>query len=251
MIPIYDENPTLRTPIISYLLIVLIAAAWIFLQGAGFNATILARSVCELGLVAGEITGLAPVGTSIPIGPGLACVVDRQPINLITPITSMFMHGSWGHIISNLIFFKVFGNNVEDVLGRFRFVFFYLICGLMAAAAQVVWDPSSPIPMVGASGAISGVMGAYLVLFPQVRVHMLFIFIIIIRVIPLPAWLVLIWWFALQTLQILPELAGTGGSQGGVAFMAHIGGFVAGIVLAPLLRKPDLWQRHSRRLKTM
>ncbi len=246
MIPIYDENPTRRVPLISYLLIGLNIAAWIMLQGAGLDPRILARSICELGLVAGELTQLAPTGTSIPLGPGLACVVDRAPINSITPLSSMFLHGSWGHIISNMLFFKVFGNNVEDVLGRFRFLFFYLACGFIAAAAQVLWDPSSAVPMVGASGAISGIMGAYLVLYPQVRVHMLFIFVIFFRIIPLPAWLVLIWWFALQALQILPELTYGPSSQGGVAFMAHIGGFAGGVFLGPLLRNPRLWRQHSR-----
>jgi membrane associated rhomboid family serine protease len=148
------------------------------------------------------------------------------------------------HILGNALFLWVFGNNVEDVLGRRRFLAFYLICGLAAAAVHVMVDPRSPIPTVGASGAISGVMGAYLVLFPKVRVRMLFIFIIVFKVFPLPAWLVLAYWFALQLLSGLPELLSPNPEMaGGVAFWAHVGGFVAGLILAKLFENPALAQR--------
>lgn len=120
-------------------------------------------------------------------------------------------------------------------MGRLRFIVFYLVCGLAAAAAQVAIDPASPIPMVGASGAISGVMGAYLVLYPKVRVNMLFIFLFIIRIIALPAWVVLLWWFGLQLFSGLPQLSPLNPEvSGGVAVWAHIGGFVAGVVLIKL-----------------
>jgi membrane associated rhomboid family serine protease len=250
MIPIHDENEVMRTPVVTYILTAAIIGTWFLVQGAGFDQVMLARSVCNLGLVAGEITGMAPRGASVPIGPGMACVVDQEPINWLTPLTSMFLHGSWGHIISNLVFFWVFGNNVEDSMGRLRFICFYLICGLVAAMAQVALDPSSPVPMVGASGAISGVMGSYLLLYPRVRVHMLFIFIFIIRIIPLPAWVVLVWWILIQLLQALPAIMGQASSfSGGVAFMAHIGGFVAGMALTPLFRNRQLIQgRYLRRV---
>jgi membrane associated rhomboid family serine protease len=235
MIPISDENPTLRTPIITYVTLGLIGAVWFFVQQAGLNGYALAASVCNLGLVPGELTGQAPLGLGIDIGAGMECVVDNQPINILTPVTSMFLHGGWGHIIGNCLFLWVFGNNVEDSMGRLRFIIFYLVCGLAAAAAQVAIDPASPIPMVGASGAISGVMGAYLVLYPKVRVNMLFIFFIIIRIIPLPAWLVLIWWFGLQLLSGLPQLSPLNPEVSeGVAVWAHIGGFVAGVALIKL-----------------
>jgi membrane associated rhomboid family serine protease len=241
MIPLSDENPTLRTPWVTYALLLLIALAWLLLQGAGLDPRVLAASVCELGLVAGELSGRAVVGTAIPIGAGMACVVDDHAINYATPITSMFLHGSWPHILGNALFLWVFGNNVEDSMGRLRFVLFYLLCGLVAAFAQVAIDPASPIPMVGASGAISGVMGAYLLLYPKVRVNMLFIFVIFIRVIPLPAWVVLVWWFALQLLSGLPDLTGAGsGVSSGVAVWAHIGGFVAGLLLIKLFENPEL-----------
>ena len=127
-----------------------------------------------------------------------------------------------------------------DVMGRGRFLAFYLICGLAASAAHVAVDPASPIPTVGASGAISGIMGAYLVLYPRVRVRMLFIFIIFFKIIPLPAWLVLLYWFALELVQGLPQLGQAGNLSGGVAVWAHIGGFLAGVFLIRLFQQPEL-----------
>ena len=232
MIPISDDNPTLRTPVTTIALLALIGAAWLLLQRAGLDERALAASVCNLGMVPGEITGRAPLGLTVPIGDGLACVVDGEAVNWLTPLSSMFLHGGWGHLVGNALFLWVFGNNVEDSMGRLRFLAFYLICGFAADAAQVALDPSSPIPMVGASGAISGVLGAYLVLYPRVLVNMLFIFIVIVRIIPLPAWVVLLYWFGLQILSAVMELGSPASS--GVAFMAHIGGFVAGAALVKL-----------------
>ncbi len=235
MIPLSDDNPTLRTPVVTIGLLFLIAAAWVVAQGAGFDPVRLMASVCNLGLVPGEVTGAAALGTAVPIGDGMACAVDAEPVNYLTPLTSMFLHGSWMHLIGNGLFLWVFGNNVEDSMGRLRFLVFYLVCGLAGAAAQVAVDPASPIPVVGASAAISGVMGAYLVLYPRVLVNMLFIFVIIFRVIPLPAWVVLVYWFAVQLLSALPQLAGAQTAvSSGVAFMGHVGGFVAGLVLVKL-----------------
>ncbi|HUH13343.1 MAG TPA: rhomboid family intramembrane serine protease [Longimicrobiales bacterium] len=246
MIPISDDNPTLRPPIVTYVMLGLIWAAWLLLQGAGFDQVALASSICKLGLVAGELTGLAPVGEEVLLGPGLRCLVDNAPINLFTPVTSMFLHGGWAHILGNSLFLWVFGNNVEDSMGRGRFVVFYLVCGLAAAAAQVLVSPASPVPMVGASGAISGVMGAYLILYPRVRVNMLFIIFIIIRIIPVPAWAVLLWWFGLQVLTGLPELTQVDSDvSGGVAVWAHVGGFVAGVVLIKLFENPRLKSRRE------
>ncbi|MGQ0505968.1 MAG: rhomboid family intramembrane serine protease [Myxococcaceae bacterium] len=238
MIPISDDNPTLRTPLLTYALLLGLAAVWVLVQGAGFGMA-LPFSVCRYGLVPGELTGLAVLGAGVPASNTMACVVDGNAINLLTPITSMFMHGSWIHLLGNCLFLWVFGNNVEDSMGKFRFVVFYLICGLAAAATQVVMDPSSRVPMVGASGAISGVMGAYLILYPRVRVRMLFIIVIFIKIIPLPAWLVLLWWFGLQLLGGLPALSGLQ-SDAGVAFGAHIGGFVAGVILVKLFEDKSL-----------
>src|SRR5262245_28011581 len=136
MIPLSDENPTIRTPWVTVGILVVMFADWIFLQGGGFSERDLAFSICNLGLVTGELSGRAPIGTSVPISSEWACVVDRNQINWLTPIISMFLHGSWGHILGNALFFWVFGNNVEDVMGRGRFLLFYLLCGVAAAAAH-------------------------------------------------------------------------------------------------------------------
>lgn len=235
MIPISDENPVLHTPVANYIILGLIFGAWVLVQGAGFDPTNLATSVCNLGLVPAELTGGRPVGFAVPMGQGLACVVDAEPINALTPLTSMFLHGSWGHILGNALFLWVFGNNIEDSMGAGRFVLFYLLCGLAAVGAHMAIQPASPVPTVGASGAISGVLGAYLVLYPRVRVNMLFWFLFFIRVIPLPAWLVLVWWFGLQVITGLPELSPLRNDiSGGVAVWAHVGGFVAGVATVKL-----------------
>lgn len=239
MIPLSDDNPTVRPPVMTVLILAAIAAVWVIVEGAGFGDR-LVRAVCTLGMVPGELTGMAPLGFALPIAPGLECAVDDQPINWLTPFLSMFLHGGWEHLLGNALFLWVFGNNIEDVMGAPRFALFYVLCGLAAGAAHVLADPASPVPAVGASGAISGVMGAYFVLFPRVRVRMLFIFVIFFRVIPLPAWLVLLWWLALQVLIGLPQLAGVGDLAGGVAVWAHVGGFLAGALLIRLFVRPDL-----------
>jgi len=240
MIPLSDENPTLRTPWMTWLLIGTTVAVWMTVQGAG-SAESLATSVCNLGLVPGELTHRAALGTAVPLGDGYACIVDQEPINRFTPLLSMFLHGSWGHLLGNMLFFWVFGNNIEDSMGPVRFLIFYLLCGLVAAGAHVLVEPASPVPTVGASGAISGVMGAYLVLYPRVRVNMLFIFIIFFKVIAIPAWLVLLWWFAIQILTGLPQLMPMRPDvSGGVAVWAHVGGFVAGVILIKLFENRRL-----------
>jgi membrane associated rhomboid family serine protease len=247
MIPLKDDLPTLHRPLVTYVIVGLCVAAWLLYQRAGMDTMALVESVCNLGMLPGEITGQAPVGSGIPVAPGIACLVDAEPINILTPLTSMFLHGSWGHIIANMLFLWVFGNNVEDSMGHGRFAVFYIVCGLAAAAAHVMLDPASPVPTVGASGAISGVMGAYLLLYPRARVSMLFIFVIIIRVIPVQAWLVLIWWFALQVITGLPQLSRVDTeASGGVAVWAHIGGFVAGVVLIKLFAKRELVAAHKQ-----
>jgi len=241
MFPISDENPTLRFPIVTVGILISLAAAWVFVQGAGFNGYALAASVCNLGLVPGELTGLAPLGSGIRLNEeGLSCIVDNEAINVLTPLTSMFLHGSWGHLLGNALFLWVFGNNVEDSMGRLRFIAFYLLTGLAAAAAQVAFSPASPVPMIGASGAISGVLGGYLVLYPRVRVNVLFIIVILIRIIKLPAYFVLLIWIGLQLLNALV------GKDDGVAVWAHIGGFGAGLVLVKLFESSTLVRERNR-----
>jgi membrane associated rhomboid family serine protease len=239
MIPISDDNPTLRTPVVTYLLLGAILFTWVVIQGAGLDAPKLAESVCSLGLVPAKLTGMLPFGSILKLGDGLSCGVTSPSLDKLTPITSMFLHGGWMHLIGNCLFFWVFGNNVEDSMGRLRFVVFYLLCGLAAAAAHVLVDPSSTMPTVGASGAISGIMGAYLVLYPRVRVNMLFVIFIFIQIIPVPAWAVLLWWFVVQVISGLPQLMTMEELvSGGVAFWAHVGGFAAGVVLIKLFQNP-------------
>ncbi|MGA1361061.1 MAG: rhomboid family intramembrane serine protease [Gemmatimonadaceae bacterium] len=247
MIPLSDDNPTLHPPVMTVLILLAIGVAWVVVQGAGFTDQ-LVRSICNLGMVPGELTGRAEVGAGVAITSNLMCVVDAEPVNRLTPLLSIFLHGGWGHLLGNALFLWVFGNNVEDLMGAGRFLGFYLLCGLAAAAAHVAVDPGSILPTVGASGAISGVMGAYLVLFPRVPVRMLFFFGFFIRVIPLPAWGVLLWWFAWQVIAGLPQLVGVGDLAGGVAVWAHAGGFLAGVLLVRIFVRPD--RERARRALT-
>jgi membrane associated rhomboid family serine protease len=237
--PYHDENETQRPAIVTLAVIATCALVWIVVQGAGATEP-LARSICNLGLIPGELTGLLRPGTRIPLGEGLVCLTDpgAQTSNVIS---SMFMHGGWMHLLGNMWFLWLFGNNVEDSMTRPRFVAFYLLCGLAAALLQVFIEPSSGIPMVGASGAISGVMGAYLVLYPRVRVYTMVPLGFFLTSIALPAWAMLIYWMVLQ---LVGGFVDIGGEGGGVAFWAHVGGFLAGVVLVKLFARPDHIRAH-------
>ena len=243
MFPYKDENPTYLAPVVTVGIVLLNAAAWLVFQGAGTEPA-LTRSVCELGLIPADLLGRVAKGYEFPLGQGMACVLGGAPA-WHTTLTSMFLHGGWFHLIGNMWFLWVFGNNIEDAMGHGRFVPFYLLCGLLAAAAQVAAGPSSPIPMVGASGAISGVMGAYLVLYPRVRVHTLIFLGFFVTRVTLPAWVMLLYWGLLQFVGSVPAIAGAA-SGGGVAFVAHLGGFVAGAVLIKLFARPEFVARHRR-----
>lgn len=152
-----------------------------------------------------------------------------------TVFTSMFLHGGWMHIIGNMLYLWIFGNNVEDSVGHVKFIIFYLLCGAVAAAAQVAMAPDSTVPMIGASGAVSGVLGAYLLLLPRARILILFPIWIFWRTFYVPAILMLVFWFGMQ---LLSGLAVRGMDDGGgVAFWAHVGGFIAGMLLIPLFKK--------------
>ena len=241
MFPYHDDNKTQRTPIVTFILIALSVLAWVFVQGAGAMMP-LAASVCNFGLIPGELTNSVPPGTPFPMGEDLVCLTDpgRGLGNLVT---SMFLHGSWMHLIGNMWFLWLFGNNIEDSMTRPRFVAFYLLTGLTAALAQVAANPASEIPMVGASGAISGVMGAYLVLFPRVRVFTMVPLGFFLTSIALPAWVMLIYWAFLQFVGGLSSVVAEEG--GGVAFWAHLGGFVAGVVLVKLFERRDRVRAHA------
>lgn len=241
MFPYHDENETQRTPYVTLVVIAINVLVWILVQGAGATL-VLARSVCELGLIPGELTASLAPGTPFPMGEGLVCLTDpgRQLSNMIT---SMFLHGSWMHMLGNMWFLWLFGNNIEDSMTRPRFVAFYGLSGLGAALTQVVADPSSAIPMVGASGAISGVMGAYLVLFPRVRVYTMVPLGFFLHSIALPAWVMLIYWAFLQFAGGITSIASE--RTGGVAFWAHLGGFLAGVVLIKVFERRDRVAVHT------
>jgi membrane associated rhomboid family serine protease len=242
MIPYHDENATDRPAFVTGTLIGLCVVAWIFLQGAGSDVA-LAESVCNLGLIPGELTGLLRAGMGFEMGDGLVCLTDAGP-QYQNVFTSMFMHGGWMHLIGNMWFLWLFGNNVEDAMTRPRFLVFYLLCGIAAALAQVWIDPRSIVPMVGASGAISGVMGAYLVLFPRVKVYTIVPLGFFITTVALPAWAMLIYWMVIQ---VFGGLSSIGAEGGGVAFFAHVGGFLAGLFLVKIFAKPNRVLAHTSR----
>jgi rhomboid family protein len=236
--PIRDDNPHFLTPYATYGLIIANVLAWIFLQGLGMEPA-LSSSICQLGLIPGELLQNIRAGTRVELGPGAVCVLGDT--SWLSVFTSMFMHGGWLHLIGNMWFLWIFGNNVEDAMGHVRFVVFYLLCGLAAAAVQTATNTTSPIPMVGASGAIGGVMGAYVLLYPRVHVHMLVVLGFYATTFAVPAVFMLLYWFGVQ---ILSGLVSVGAEGGGVAFWAHVGGFLAGAVLILLFRNPRLLERH-------
>lgn len=226
MFPIRDDNPQINKPVATYAIIGLNAVAWFALQGMGFGDQLHA-SVCHYGLIPADLFSSNTSGPCGPNGMGWAGL-----------FSSMFMHGSWMHILGNMWFMWIFGGNVEDSMGPVRFTLFYLLSGLAAAAAQIVSDTGSTIPMVGASGAIGGVMGAYIVLFPKVKVHLLVMFIITFRV---PAIAMLGYWIVVQ---LLGGISSLGTSGGGVAFWAHVGGFAAGAALVWVFKDEELLLNH-------
>ena len=241
MFPYHDENKTQHSPVVTVVIIALNVIVWIFVQGAG-AALPLATSVCELGLIPAELTASLPPGARFPMGDGLVCVTDPG-LQISHVLTSMFLHGSWMHLLGNMWFLWLFGNNIEDSTTRSRFLVFYLVCGLAAALAQVAANPASPVPMVGASGAISGVMGAYLVLFPRVRVFTLIPLGFYATTVALPAWAMLIYWTFLQVAGGVTSMFSE--RSGGVAFWAHLGGFIAGVVLIKLFERRDRIAAHT------
>jgi membrane associated rhomboid family serine protease len=244
MFPIRDDNPTLRTPVVTYGLIALNVAAWVLVEGMGTEPRLI-QSVCELGMIPGELFQTLPAGTSVPVGEGVACVLGNAS-TWWTPFTSMFMHGGWLHLIGNMWFLHIFGNNVEDSMGRVRYFMFYILCGLIAALTQAFLSPTSAVPMVGASGAIGGIMGAYIVLYPRVQIHMLIFLLVFATRIVVPAYWMLGYWFLMQ---VFSGYGSIGADRGGVAFWAHVGGFAAGALLVKLFSKPELVAEHRASLQ--
>ncbi|MCU4653937.1 rhomboid family intramembrane serine protease [Roseibacterium sp. SDUM158016] len=223
MFPIRDHNPSDRTPFVTWALIAVNVVVFLsyFPALAGNEARLLAFY---------DTWALVP-----------AEAVKGGEAHTI--LTSMFLHGGWMHLIGNMLFLYIFGDNMEDLLGHLGFLLFYLASGVAAAGGQILADPSSSIPMVGASGAIAGVMGGYLLMFPRARIDVLVIIVFLIKIFTIPAWLMLGIWFGLQLVNGLAmDVAG-----GGVAYWAHAGGFIAGVllVLPVFLRRggPDYWAR--------
>jgi membrane associated rhomboid family serine protease len=220
VIPINDENPTELTPWMTVVLIIINLLIWFLVQQPQ-SMDALQASVDVFGARPCEVTG--------------ACAVEGLGGSAI--ITSMFMHGGWAHIGGNMLFLWVFGNNIEDSMGHLRFLAFYLICGVAAAMGHVFFSPMSQMPMVGASGAISGIMGGYILLYPRARVRTYFPPFFFFRI---RAFFFLLLWFVLQLFSGLSMLGLPESESGGVAVWAHIGGFVAGLLLIKVFDRPRL-----------
>lgn len=229
MIPLHDDNPIQTTPLVTYVLIISCVLVFLWQVSLGPQQE---RMVYALGMIPAALFGHMQLPESI------ALVMPSA-----TLITSMFLHGGWMHLIGNMLYLWIFGNNIEDAMGHIRFIIFYLLCGIAAAFAQALPDMHSQIPMIGASGAISGVLGAYLLLFPHARVLVAIPFGFYLHTVRIKAGWVLGFWFVLQ---LLSSAASTD-QQGGVAFGAHIGGFIAGLLLLPLFKRRDVRYFHPGR----
>jgi membrane associated rhomboid family serine protease len=221
MLPLYDTIPSTRTPVVRNVLILLNVLVFFYELSLGPHVQVLIRT---LGVIPLEYTH----GVDLP---------PPSPPYGTTLFTSMFLHGGWGHLLGNMLYLWIFGDNVEDRMGHGRFLLFYLLSGLVAAWVQILVHPTSTVPMIGASGAISGVLGAYFVYFPTAGVVSLVPLFYFYRLMVVPAFVLLGFWFVLQFFQGVLSLPFATG--GGVAFFAHIGGFVAGMVLA---RWFDRWR---------
>ena len=227
VIPYKDENPSHILPVVTYGILLLNVLSWLVLQGLGAEPA-LSESICNFGAIPSSLTG------SLALQSPDSLVCPPLDKGWITTITSMFMHGGWLHLIGNMWFLWIFADNIEDAFGHVGFVIFYILGGLAAVGAQVMADPGSTIPMVGASGAIGGVMGAYARIYPKVRVHIAIILGFFVLRHTIPAFVMLGLWLALQFVSVV--LTAGSSAQGGVAFWAHIGGFLAGFLLVPIFK---------------
>jgi hypothetical protein len=230
MIPLKDDTPRYSTPLVNYFLI--LANVLVYLFESSLDRRSQGMFIQTFGLVPARLAAI--LHTTVPHAHAHGYAAVSPVFALVPVLTSMFLHGGVLHLVFNMWFLWVFGRNVEDALGHFPYLVFYLTCGLAAALAQTLADMNSLIPMVGASGAIAGVMGGYFVLYPRARVLMLvpFLFVFFLW---LPAWVVLGYWFALQFLSgVGTALVAADRSSGGVAFWAHVGGFLAGVLLVRL-----------------
>jgi membrane associated rhomboid family serine protease len=222
MIPLHDDNPTHITPLFTWLFMVLCILAFLWQLSLGVYGQ---NAVYSLGMIPAVLFDIRQLPHELAVVPAWA-----------TLFTSMFLHGSWMHLIGNMLYLFIFGNNVEDAMGHGKFIVFYLVCGVAAALAQAIPDPQSTIPMIGASGAISGVLGAYVLLYPHARILVWIPLGFYMHTTRIKAVWVLGIWFGMQLLSTLMS----GGQQGGIAFGAHIGGFIAGMALVPLFKNQNV-----------
>jgi membrane associated rhomboid family serine protease len=228
MIPLRDDNPTELPPIVTIALIA--ACALVFFYEVSLPEQIAEAFIFQYGAIPALVLGHPAGHRALP--PEVVAVPAY-----LTLFTSMFLHGGWMHLIGNMLYLWIFGNNIEDVMGHVRFVVFYFTCGIVAALSHAVTDPGSTVPMVGASGAISGVLGAYLLLFPRAKVLIILPLGMFSRLMYVPAGFVLGLWFLMQVFSGGMSLGREGG---GVAFFAHVGGFLAGMVLIGLFKRPEV-----------
>ena len=224
MIPLRDDNPTELNPFVT--IGFLVACVVVFLNQVTLGSRAGEAFVYQYGAIPAVVFGYAEL-------PGELGAVS--PYGSL--VTSMFLHGGWMHLIGNMLYLWIFGNNVEDVMGHARFIIFYLLCGIIAALSHAAVDPGSTVPMVGASGAISGILGAYLMLYPRAQVLVLIPFGFFSQMLYIPASIVLGLWFVMQVLSGGMSLGTEGG---GVAFFAHIGGFLAGVLLIGFFKHPHV-----------
>jgi membrane associated rhomboid family serine protease len=224
MFPISDDNPVGRPPIVTWALIAACVLAFLWQLSLGPLGY---QIIFALGVIPASLFGYAELAPEIALVPPWATV-----------FTSMFLHGGWLHLGGNMLYLWIFGNNVEDSMTRPRYLIFYLLCGIGAALAQSIYAPQSQVPMVGASGAIAGVLGSYLIMHPRANVRVAIIFFVFVRIINMPAMLVLGAWFVLQIVSgaAMPMTE----EGGGVAFWAHIGGFVAGMAMTPFFKRREV-----------
>ncbi len=227
MIPLRDANPVRRAPVVTPVIIAACTAAF------AAELLVLAQGGATALEALFETRGSVPSDLVSALGRG-----DLTADPVLDVFTSMFLHGGWLHLLGNLLFLWIFGGRVEDRVGRIRFLVVYVAGGVAAGAAQVLSDPASAIPVIGASGAISAVLGAYLVLFPRARIQSLVFLGFFYQLVAVPAVIVLGFWFLLQVVDGIGSLGATTSLDGGVAFFAHIGGFVAGALLALPFRLP-------------
>jgi len=219
MLPLKDDIPSRRIPLITVGLILLNVAVFVYQQMLGpFQESF----IWKFGAVARSIVTFNPIHPDSTLFPPL------------TLVTAQFLHGGFMHLAGNMLFLWIFGDNVEDRLGHFRFLVFYVCCGILAVIAQVIISPGAEVPIIGASGAIAGVMGAYLIRFPHARIYTLIFVFFFVRIVSVPALVFLGFWFIFQLLVGAPSI---GDSGGGVAYFAHIGGFLSGMVLFKILEK--------------